>query len=826
MSKRRFMSQSALLLSLALASGVVVQADETSTAPAESTASAIANTETSTAETGTEANSSSSDLSDEVTEPVAEATNTDNTTDSEGIATPDVAPTSATTATAEPAAASSSEESKDIAPVEGQTVDVRIISTTDLHTNLVNYDYYQDKPSQSVGLAKTAVLIDQAKAENPNVILMDNGDTIQGTPLGTYKAIVDKPEAGEQHPMYAALESLGYDVGTLGNHEFNYGLDYLDQVISTAGMPIVNANVLDATTLKPLYKTYEIITKTFTDTTGKPVTLKLGVTGIVPPQILNWDKANLEGKVVVKDSVEALEALVPEIRAAGADLVFVLSHSGIGDDVYEKGEENEGYQIAGIEGVDAVVTGHSHAEFPAGGKGFYSRYAGVDDVNGLINGTPVTMAGKYGDHLGIIDLNITYKNGKWQTNSAKGEIRKIDTKSDIVDESIIAIAKEAHEGTVNYVRQQVGTTTAPINSYFALVKDDPSVQIVNNAQIWYAKQELAGTPEASLPILSAAAPFKAGGRDFNDVTSYTDIPAGPIAIKNVADLYLYDNVTAILKLTGADIREWLEMSAGQFNQIDPTSTAPQNIVNSDYRIYNFDVIDGVTYEYDITQPNKYDRSGKLVNPDASRVRNLSYQGQPIDDKQEFIVVTNNYRANGSFPGVVNASLNRLLNLENRQAIINYIISEKTINPSADNNWNFTNSIAGLDLRFYSADSAKALIAGAEDMVYLAPADGHDGFGEYRFIYTEKKVVVTPDQPAPSPTLTDKDRQEIRDIVRKAYQETQQVPLKQAGQSKASVIPTSTKELPSTGSTDSSWMTLLGLNLLAVTGLFGRKSRKH
>lgn len=387
--------------------------------------------------------------------------------------------------------------------------------------------------------------------------------------------------------------------------------------------------------------------------------------------------------------------------------------------------------------MDAVVTGHSHAEFPSGnGTGFYEKYAGVDGVNGKINGTPVTMAGKYGDHLGIIDLNLIYKNGKWTVANSKGSIRKIHTKSKDADERIKEIAKTAHEGTIQYVRQQVGTTTAPITSYFALVKDDPSVQIVNNAQIWYAKKELAGTPEGDLPILSAAAPFKAGTR--GDATAYTDIPAGPIAIKNVADLYLYDNVTAILKVTGAQLKEWLEMSAGQFNTIDPTKKEAQQLINPSYRTYNFDVIDGVTYEYDVTQPNKYDREGKLIHPDASRVRNLKYQGKDVRPDQEFIVVTNNYRANGKFPGVRDASLNRLLGLENRQVIINYILDVKNINPSADKNWHFTNSIKGLDVRFLTADKAKDLVGTDGDIQYLASSD-QEGFGEYRLLYVEPKT---------------------------------------------------------------------------------------
>lgn len=708
---------------------------------------------------------------------------------------------------------------EDTKPVEGQTVDVRILATTDLHTNLVNYDYYQDKPVETLGLAKTAVLIEKAKKENPNVLLVDNGDTIQGTPLGTYKAIVDPVEKGEQHPMYAALQALGFEAGTLGNHEFNYGLDYLNRVIETAGMPLVNANVLDPATGKFIYQPYKIIEKTFTDTQGRLTTVKIGVTGIVPPQILNWDKANLEGKVVVRDSVEAIRDIIPEMRKAGADITLVLSHSGIGDDKYEKGEENEGYQIASLPGVDAVVTGHSHAEFPSGnGTGFYEKYPGVDGVNGKINGTPVTMAGKYGDHLGVIDLKLNYTDGKWKVTDSKDSIRKVDTKSNVADQRVVDIAKESHQGTINYVRQQVGTTTAPITSYFALVKDDPSVQIVNNAQLWYAKQELAGTPEANLPILSAAAPFKAGTR--GDATAYTDIPAGPIAIKNVADLYLYDNVTAILKVNGAQLKEWLEMSAGQFNTIDPNNSQPQNLVNTDYRTYNFDVIDGVTYEFDITQPNKYDREGKLANPNASRVRNLKYQGKEIDPNQEFIVVTNNYRSNGNFPGVREASLNRLLNLENRQAIINYILAVKNINPSADQNWHFADTIKGLDLRFLTADKAKNLIGTDGDIVYLA-ASAQEGFGEYKFVYVAPKTEAVPIEQPSSPTIaveaTNLQHSKVDFPVLTAVDPSTN---KQASHRQAGA-----ERLPATGEKTSS-LGLLGLVMTGLAGIFAFKKRER
>ncbi len=798
MSKSSLQKTVVLLSAAALAAAVnAVQADEN--APAVTANPAPVESSAAEAKPTTAANPT-------------EATATPESTDPSSAISPENASGNADALMAMARNVAATEDTK---PVEGQTVDVRILATTDLHTNLVNYDYYQDKPVETLGLAKTAVLIEKAKKENPNVLLVDNGDTIQGTPLGTYKAIVNPVEKGEQHPMYAALQALGFEAGTLGNHEFNYGLDYLNRVIETAGLPIVNANVLDPATGKFIYQPYKIIEKTFTDTQGRLTTVKIGVTGIVPPQILNWDKANLEGKVVVRDSVEAIRDIIPEMRKAGADITLVLSHSGIGDDKYEKGEENEGYQIASLPGVDAVVTGHSHAEFPSGnGTGFYEKYPGVDGINGKINGTPVTMAGKYGDHLGVIDLKLNYTDGKWKVTDSKGSIRKVDTKSNVADQRVIDIAKESHQGTINYVRQQVGTTTAPITSYFSLVKDDPSVQIVNNAQLWYAKQELAGTPEANLPILSAAAPFKAGTR--GDATAYTDIPAGPIAIKNVADLYLYDNVTAILKVNGAQLKEWLEMSAGQFNTIDPNNSQPQNLVNTDYRTYNFDVIDGVTYEFDITQPNKYDREGKLANPNASRVRNLKYQGKEIAPNQEFIVVTNNYRSNGNFPGVREASLNRLLNLENRQAIINYILAVKNINPSADQNWHFADTIKGLDLRFLTADKAKNLIGTDGDIVYLA-ASAQEGFGEYKFVYVAPKTEPVPIEQSISPTIAveaanlQHSRVDFPVLTAVDPSTNKQASHRQAG----------AESLPATGEKNNSF-SLLGLFLAGTAAFFKRR----
>ncbi|WP_448208726.1 bifunctional 2',3'-cyclic-nucleotide 2'-phosphodiesterase/3'-nucleotidase [Azospirillum sp. sgz302134] len=618
------------------------------------------------------------------------------------------------------------------------TVKLRILETTDLHVALLPYNYYSDKEDVTQGFARTATLIRKARAEAPNTLLFDNGDLIQGNPLGDYVARETGLKPGDVHPAYAALNQLGYTAGTVGNHEFNYGLDYLQTVLGGVTFPIVSANVFhadgdqDPSNDKPYFDQYRIVETKVTDEAGKEQALKVGVIGFAPPQIVNWDKAYLQGKVVTHDIVDTARELVPQIRAKGADLVVALAHTGISAEPRQGGEENAGYYLTQVEGLDAVLTGHQHRVFP--GPDF-ARLPGADIDKGTINGKPVVMPGFWGSHLGVVDLTLVKDGGAWTVADSHSHTRAIYELKDkqrvpLVDSdpAVEQAVKAVHEETLAYVRKPVGETTARIHSYFALVQDDPSIQIVTNAQSWYLKRLVKGTDLESLPVLSAGAPFKAGGR--NGAEYYTDVPPGPIAIRNAADLYLYPNTLRAVVVTGDQVREWLEMSAGMFNTIDPKKTEEQPLLNAAFPSFNFDVIDGVTYEIDLGQPWRYDMDGKVVNPESHRIRNLSYQGKPIDGAQKFLVATNNYRAGGGgkFPGLDGKTIAVEAPDENRTALTSYIYDQKTINPSSDGNWRFATLDGDPLVTFESSPKAKDVLP-ADGRITPA-GDAKDGFAKY------------------------------------------------------------------------------------------------
>ncbi|MBM3073327.1 bifunctional 2',3'-cyclic-nucleotide 2'-phosphodiesterase/3'-nucleotidase [Lelliottia sp. RWM.1] len=623
------------------------------------------------------------------------------------------------------------------ASVQAATVDLRILETTDLHSNMMDFDYYKDNPTEKFGLVRTASLINAARGEVKNSVLVDNGDLIQGSPLGDYMAAKGL-QKGEIHPVYKAMNTLDYTVGNLGNHEFNYGLNYLHKALAGAKFPYVNANIIDVKTQKPLFTPYLIKETDVLDQDGKKQTLKIGYIGFVPPQIMTWDKANLTGKVTVNDITETARKYVPEMREKGADLVVVVAHSGLSADPYQAMAENSVYYLSEVPGVDAILFGHAHAVFP--GKDFAS-IKGADIDKGTLNGVPSVMPGMWGDHLGVVDLVLNNDSGQWQVTQSKAEARPIYdavAKKPLAaeDKKLVDVLKHDHDATREFVSKPIGKSSDNMYSFLALVQDDPTVQVVNLAQKAYAEHFIQGDPDlAKLPVLSAAAPFKVGGRK-NDPSSYTEVEKGQLTFRNAADLYLYPNTLVVVKATGKEVKEWLECSAGQFNQIDPNSSKPQSLINWEgFRTYNFDVIDGVDYQIDVTQPAKYDGECQAINPQAERIKGLSFNGKPVDPDATFLVVTNNYRAyGGKFAGTGDSHIAFASPDENR-AVLAAWISARTkkdgeIHPAVDKNWRLApiQSETTLDIRFETSPSDKAAAFIKDKAQYPMHKVGTDDIG--------------------------------------------------------------------------------------------------
>jgi 2',3'-cyclic-nucleotide 2'-phosphodiesterase / 3'-nucleotidase / 5'-nucleotidase len=654
--------------------------------------------------------------------------------------------------------------------MDNNVVKLRIMETTDTHTNLLSYDYYKGAAANKVGLVKTAQLVKQARAEVKNAVLVDNGDTIQGTPLGTYVAKVNPLKDGQVHPVIKIMNEMGYDMATLGNHEFNYGLDFLDETYDDAKFGYVNANVyVDDKDTNPdndknKFEPFKIVEKTVLDENGKEQKVKIGYLGLVAPQITDWDKAHLAGKVIAKDIVATAEKFVPKMKAEGADVVIALTHSGFnGSAEANKGFEDAIYPLSKVKGIDAITFSHTHKVFPAADVKSLdalfkdkdgNQLPGVDNAKGTINGVAAVQAGFGGEKLGIIDLTLKNVNGKWTVadsqSSTKGIIDAASKPTVEPDQKLLDLVKAEHEATITYTNGKLGTTTAPIHSYFALVQDDPSIQVVTAAQKWYVEKYVAlNAPEyKNTPILSVGAPFKAGR---NGVEEFTEIKKGDLTIRSAGDLYLYDNTLKAILVKGSVVKEWMEMTAGKFNTIDPTKKEEQALLDPAFQVFNFDIIDGVTFQVDVTKPAKYKLDGSIANANSSRIVNLQYNGKPLDLNQDFIVVTNNYRAGGggNFPGVKGSKYIVDSADENRQILMDYISEKGQINPSADNNWSIAPINGDVNVTFTSSPKAEEYAKLTDNITYTGKTD-EKGFGIFKLDLSKKAS-----EPVPSESLKEK-----------------------------------------------------------------------
>ena len=597
---------------------------------------------------------------------------------------------------------------------------LRILATTDLHVHITPWDYYADRSSATAGLARTATLIAAARAEAETCLLLDNGDFLQGSPMGDLEA--QRNNAEQPHPMIAAMNALGYDAATLGNHEFSNGLAYLLRQLGQARFPVVSANIsrqLGDTPImdQTLLPHSVILLRSLSDGRGNRQLIRIGVLGLVPPQTTQWDHQQLGDTLVTRDIVEAAAAHVPKLREQGADIVIALSHSGIAAPSANANLENATAALAALPGIDALVAGHTHQTFPSAD---FAASTGVDPVRGLLWGKPAVMPGFHGSHLGVIDLSLARRDGAWHVAGSQVEVRPISrrAKSGRVvaltrsATDIMTIAAPAHRATRAWSRQPLGYTGQALHSYFALVMPSPTVRLVARAQARHVARLLQHGPYADLPLVSAAAPFHVGGRGGPE--NYTAIPAGPLMMRHAFDLYPHPNTIAALLVSGAELALWLERSFSLFHQVSP-GTRDADLIDPEFPGFNFDLLEGLTWTVDLAAPPHHDTNGRVINPSSRRIRNLAHQGRPVDPAARFVLATNSYRASGS-GGFAGASHDNVILSgpdSSRDVVLAYLAattstSDATTDPGPPN-WDFA-PMVGTTAVFDSAPAAAACTA--------------------------------------------------------------------------------------------------------------------
>ncbi|MBW8797955.1 MAG: 5'-nucleotidase C-terminal domain-containing protein [Streptomyces sp.] len=546
-----------------------------------------------------------------------------------------------------------------------------VMGTTDLHGHVFNWDYfkdaeYSDKAGNAMGLARISTLVDQVRKAKGrrNTLLLDAGDTIQGTPLAYYYAKVDPITAkgGPVHPMAQAMNAIGYDAAALGNHEFNYGIETLRRFEDQLHFPLLGANAVDAKTLKPAFPPYFI--KKFHVPGAPPV--KVAVLGLTNPGIAIWDKAYVQGKLAFPGLEEQAAKWVPKLKAMGADVVVVSAHSGssgtssYGDQVpyVENAAANVARQVPGI---DAVLVGHAHVEIP--------ELKVVNEATGktVVLSEPLC----YAERLSLFDIELVFSNGGWEVESVAASLLNSNTVAD--DPKITRLLKDEHAKVVAYVNQVVGTATETLTTVEARYRDAPIIDLITKVQEDVVKAALAGTEYASLPVLAQASPF----------SRTSEIPAGDVTVRDLSGLYVYDNTLVAKLMTGAQIRAYLEYSAEYYVRTAADAAVDvEKLTNANGRPdYNYDYVSGLRYDIDVAQAA------------GSRIRNLTYDGAALDDAAPFVLAVNNYRANGggAFPHVASAKELWSESTEIRTRIAEWVTAKGVLDPKdfASVDWKLT-----------------------------------------------------------------------------------------------------------------------------------------
>jgi len=512
-------------------------------------------------------------------------------------------------------------------------VQIVILGTTDLHGNIFPIDYYTDKPDNR-GLAKVATLIKRVRKETENVVLVDSGDTIQGTPLAYYH---NKKNNKPPDPMMLAMSALNYDAMAVGNHEYNFGLKVLEKARSEATFPWLSANTYNQGTGETHYKPYII---------KEVAGVRVGILGLTTPGVPTWENApNYVGLEFHEPLLEA-QKWVPVLRGKErADVVVIAMHMGLEEDL-RTGEinpgqvKNENLAIAiakQVPGVDLIFMGHTHRDVPSL----------------VINGVVLTQANYWGRHLARADLYLENVSNKWRVYARSARTIPIDDKVD-ADEEILKLTEPYNRETQAWLSREIGESAAELTAVEARFKDTAILDLIQRVQL-----------EAGKAQVSMAAVFNPQAR----------IAKGPVTVRNIAGLYVYENTLVVIEVTGRQLKEALEHSAKYFRGYEP-GKSPADLVDEKIPAYNFDIAEGVTYELNISKPI------------GQRIEKLQYQGKPVLPDQKFRLATNNYRVNGGggYTMYKGAPVVYRSGEEIRELIIDWVERHRTIPTEPTNNW--------------------------------------------------------------------------------------------------------------------------------------------
>ncbi|GAA1547346.1 bifunctional metallophosphatase/5'-nucleotidase [Brevibacterium picturae] len=559
------------------------------------------------------------------------------------------------------------------------TGELTLLATTDVHGHVLNWDYFANAPypdGEELGMSRASTLIKEvkeAKGED-SVLLVDNGDTIQGTPLTYYYAQQERiTETGETHPMARTYNHIGYDAQVVGNHEFNYGLDLLAQYTEQVDFPVLGANVINDDDGQTHLDPYTIVNK---DVSGREITI--GVLGVTTPGSRIWDKNNLSGKVHFDDPVETAKKYVPEMKDAGADIVVVLSHSGKDPDgqVWDpsKLQENVSTSAAKVPGVDVLVAGHTHQNEPS------QVVTREDGTKALI-----TQPNYWARSVSEVDLPIDLEEMGIDWGSAEPEAAPLATQGDVAeDPEIKDLIDSAHKKTIDYVNTKIGSVTETMSASTSYYEDTAILDFISQVQSQAVETALADTEYKDVPVISQASPF----------SRTAEFPAGDITIRDVAGLYVFDNTLAGVEINGSQLRDYLEFSARYFKQteegadFDPATgtNAIDEVLDRPIPDYNYDALSGIDYDINVSKPV------------GQRIENLTDKnGDTVGDDDTFILAINNYRQSGGGDYPV-GDLKEVYNeqVEVRQALIDWVKDNEVVDPTDfyDENWQVVTTTQG------------------------------------------------------------------------------------------------------------------------------------